>query len=343
MQYAPLKKEEVRRVIEGRGHAPRVPLTYQFWTYPGSFRENREQVVRLLETVPCDIDPVELCFPQIKTARTAEDAYVWNRRPLPEEALRRGYDNRAVLEDWDSLDEFLEQFPSPEDPRLIPARGETGQYRLAFWWYCLFERLWEFRGMENALMDFYLYPEELHRLFRKLTDFYMRAMERAARELHADGIFVSDDLGTQTGPFFSREIFREFFRPYYQELFQKAHSLGMHFWLHSCGNIEPLLPDLIEIGLDVIHPIQKYTMDEEKIAREYGGSICIWYGFDVQQIIPHGTPQQVRDEVRRVMKLFKRKDGRFLLTMGNNATPDWPPENLAALYEESLRLGGFEE
>ena len=171
----------------------------------------------------------------------------------------------------------------------------------------------------------------------------MRAMERAARELHADGIFVSDDLGTQTGPFFSREIFREFFRPYYQELFQKAHSLGMHFWLHSCGNIEPLLPDLIEIGLDVIHPIQKYTMDEEKIAREYGGSICIWYGFDVQQIIPHGTPQQVRDEVRRVMKLFKRQDGRFLLTMGNNATPDWPPENLAALYEESLRLGGFEE
>ena len=98
----------------------------------------------------------------------------------------------------------------------------------------------------------------------------------------------------QTGPFFRQTIFDEFFAPYYRELVEHAHARGMHFWLHACGNIEPFIPKLIDLGLDVLHPIQKYTMDEREIARRYGGRICIWSGFDVQQIIPFGTPEEVR-------------------------------------------------
>lgn len=343
MNSQPLSKEDISRVIEGRGHAARVPLAFHFWTSTAVFGEKKEEAARLLDTVPCDIDVVELNFPQVKTSRTPEGAYVWNQKPLPDEALSRGHDNRSILETWDDLDAFLNAFPTPWDPRLIPQRASSERYRLVSWWYCLFERLWEFRGMENALMDFYLYPEEVHRLFEKLTEFYLTAIERAASELGANGVFVSDDLGTQTSPFFSVDLFREFFKPCYKKLFDRAHELGMHFWLHSCGNIEPLLPEFIDIGLDVIHPIQKYTMDDAQIARKYGGDICLWYGFDVQQILPYGTAQDVRDEVRRIMETFKRGDGRFMLTMGNNATPDWPLENLRVLYEESLRLGSFEE
>ena len=79
---------------------------------------------------------------------------------------------------------------------------------------------------------------------------------------------------SQTAPFFSPKIFREFFKPYYQELVAYAHELGMHFWLHCCGNILAFLPDLIEIGVDVLHPIQKYTMDEREVAQKYG---CLLY------------------------------------------------------------------
>ena len=81
-------------------------------------------------------------------------------------------------------------------------RASDGRYVLASWWSCYFERLWMLRGMENALTDFYTNPDEVHRLFDALTNFYCRMIERSAKELHADGTFVSDDIGTQKGPFF---------------------------------------------------------------------------------------------------------------------------------------------
>lgn len=338
-----MNKEELRKVIEGRGHASRVPLMVQFWVNPEVFGERRDDIARLIQRYPCDIDIASLQFPQVKYTDTPPDAVVWNQKSLDVSVQQQGYDNRIVLEDWEELDTFLAEFPEPTYDGMIPKLEPTEKYRLATWWYCLFERLWELRGMENALMDFYLYPDEVHRLLQKLTDFYMAAMERTKNELDADGIFVSDDIGTQTGPFFSPEIFRTFFKPYYEQLFGKAHQLGMHFWLHSCGNIEALLPDLIGAGLDVIHPIQKYTMDDERIAKAFGDRICIWYGFDVQQIIPFGTPQEVRQEVRRIMDVFKRKDGRFMLTMGNGSTADWPTESLEALFDESMTYGRFDE
>ena len=76
------------------------------------------------------------------------------------------------------------------------------KYLLGGWWYCFFERLWSLRGMENALTDFYLCPDEIHRFFSKLSDFYIRGMERTKKEWDVDGFFVSDDIGTQTAPFF---------------------------------------------------------------------------------------------------------------------------------------------
>ena len=96
------------------------------------------------------------------------------------------------------------------------------------------------------MTDFYLYPEYIHKLFQKLTDFYMRMMERACEKNQVDGFFVSDDIGAQQAPFFSLEIFREFFKPYYKQLFDKAHELGAHFWLHTCGNIELFIPEFIK-------------------------------------------------------------------------------------------------
>ena len=191
--------------------------------------------------------------------------------------------------------------------------------------------------MEKALMDFYLYPEAVHALFQKLTDFYIRMITRAKEELDLDGIFTSDDLGTQTAPFFSLKTFDAFFAPYYRQVIEHTHSLGMHFWLHTCGNIEILLPRFIDLGIDVIHPIQKYTMSERHIAETYGNKITIWAGFDVQQTIPYGTPEDVRREVRYLIDTYSRSDGRFMLTLGNAATPDTPIESLEALFDESIR------
>jgi uroporphyrinogen-III decarboxylase len=193
--------------------------------------------------------------------------------------------------------------------------------------------------MENILCDFYLNPEPVHRLLDALTDFYCVIIARAGRELGADGIFTSDDIGMQTGPMFSPEIFREFFKPRYARLFKAAHEVGMHFWLHTCGDVRAFMDDFIEIGLDVIHPIQKYTMDEREVARRFGDQLCFWTGMDVQQILPRGTPEDVRREVRFMIDTYDRPDGGGMITAGNGVTPDVPLENLFAFYDETYNYG----
>lgn len=333
-----MTREEVRRVIEGRGQGLRVPLMYDFWIGNNVFGGDGEKRAKWLEQYPCDMDTMFFNTPGMTEGPAEDPDYFW-APPGKTGDEKRGLDAQCFVEDWEEADDFYATFPDAESPAMILGEKEKGdRYLLGGWWYCFFERLWSIRGMENALTDFYLYPEEIHRLFSKLADFYMRGMERSKEKWDVDGFFVSDDIGTQTAPFFSLEIFREFFKPYYKKLFDKAHELGCHFWLHTCGNIELFLPDFIEIGLDVIHPIQKNTMDERKIAKQYGDKICIWCGIDVQYLFAFGTPEEVREEVRHLMETFHRPEGRLMMTMGNGSTPDWKLENLEAMYEESMRF-----
>ena len=336
----PLSREEVIRVIEGKGAARRVPIAVQQWIAPEIFGERTEEYRALLEDYPCDIQKIMFNIPKVFEAPADDPGYRWMNidDPFPPGTP---LDAVAALADWDQLDDVLADFPDPNYPDLIPkdAPKPDGRYRVGLWWYWLFERHWSLRGMENALCDYYENPEEVHRLYRALTDFYKVILTRAKQELDLDGIWTSDDLGTQRSPFFSPEIFEEFFVPYYKELVDHCHSLGMHLWMHCCGNIELFLPKIVEIGIDVLHPIQKYTMEEKKIADAIGKDICIWAGFDVQQIIPYGTPDDVRKEVRFMYDTYYRPEGRFFLAAGNNMTPDTPYDSLHALLDEALEYG----
>lgn len=337
----PLSREALRRVIEGRGHAGRVPLMIHFWVNPDAFGERRDAVARLLAAYPSDMQAIWFRIPAVYEAPADDPSYRWSWRGAEDHG--GALDNAGFIADWETqLEPLLADFPSPDYPGLTADNPpDDGRYRLGCWWYFFFERFWSIRGMENALTDFYLYPDQVHALFRRLTDFYLRMVERGRAELKLDGIFTSDDLGTQTSTFFAPQIFDEFFAPYYKEVIDRVHALGMHFWLHTCGNVEALLPRFIELSVDVIHPIQKYTMDEQRIARSYGGQIAIWAGFDVQRTIPYGTPDDVRREVRFLMDAYRREDGRFMLTLGNGATPDTPLASLEALLDEALRYGRF--
>lgn len=341
MEYAPLSREEMISVIEGRGAASRVPVLLHFWTSAEAFGERAEEARAILDRYPFDAQVIGAAIPGPCQAPADDPEYRWvNYDEPPAPVDGHGLDERVVIDDWSRLDGILQHFPNPRYPGMFPWRPEPdGRYRLGHWWFCLFERHWSLRGMTNALTDYYYHPAEVHRLFRAVTDFYLVLMERARNEVGLDGIFTSDDIGTQAGPFFSMDVFTEFYKPYYRELIAKAHELDMHFWLHTCGCVEPFLPDFIELGLDVIHPIQKYTMDEKRIAEKYGKDICVWAGFDVQQTIPYGTPEDVRREVRFLVDTYARPEGRLMLTAGNGITGDTPLPSLAALFEESFRYG----
>ena len=336
----PLTREELVSVIDGKGAARRVPLMMHFWAHPAAFGDQEARVRELMDQYPMDIQTIGVEMPGLFEGREDDPEYRWLNFSETCGEANIGLDSHSPIPDWSLLDGILRDFPDKNYPNMTIAQvPEDGRYRLGLWWFCFFERHWSLRGMANALMDYYTDPESVHRLFRALTDFYLAVIERMAADWNVDGVFTSDDIGMQTGPFFSLPIFREFFKPYYKELIDKAHSLGMHFWLHTCGNIELFLPDFVEIGLDVVHPIQKYTMQEQKIAERFGKDICIWGGFDVQQVIPWGTPEDVRREVRFMIDTYQRPEGRFMLTAGNGVTGDCPVESLEALLEETIRYG----
>lgn len=340
MSFLPLTRSEIKSVIEGRSFAKRIPVMIKFWTVLKSFEHKREELDKILNKYPEDVQPLIIRTPRVFEAPSDDPGYRWANIDDPDKDKKTGLDEKIAISDWSQLDDILADFPDPSYPNLFPVPSEDdGRYRLGTFWFCFFERHWSLRGMTNALMDYYTDPESVHRLFRALTDFYKAIMVRARNEQAADGIFTSDDIGMQTGPFFSKQIFDEFFAPYYKELIDTAHSLGMHFWLHTCGNIEDFLPDFVKMGLDVIHPIQKYTMEEKKIALEYGKDICIWAGFDVQRTIPWGSAEDVRREVRFIIDTFARKEGRLMFTAGNGINADCPLSSLEALFDEALSYG----
>ncbi len=218
MEYEPLTRNEIKRVVEGRGNAGRVPSLLHFWINPGVFGEREQAAHEILDWYPMDARFIGLRVPSVFEAPADDPSYRWSYKDRETEMT--AYDSDRVVQDWDEeLDKLLDDFPSPDYPGLIPeCPPDDGRYRIGTWWYFFFERLWSIRGMEDTLTDFYLYPDAVHALFRKLTDFYKRMITRAKEELKLDAIMTSDDLGAQISTFFSPKVIDEFFMPYYREV-----------------------------------------------------------------------------------------------------------------------------
>jgi uroporphyrinogen decarboxylase len=256
------------------------------------------------------------------------------------------HDSRAVVDSWDKLDEFIEKLPDPEtDPQFEPliaqaeqARAEN-RYILFSWWKLFFEKPWGIRGMANLLMDYYLAPENVHRLHEALCNMYCGYLRRAIRELRPDGFWTSDDLGHQTQLFISPETFRTFIKPYYARVGALLKEHGMHWWLHSCGNNTAILGDLADVGFDVFHPVQKGTMDEVAVAREFGDRLVFLAGIDVQHILQERDPAGVRQEVRFLIDTFDQPGGGMCIAAGNGIVAGTPFENIEAFLDEAVRYG----
>jgi uroporphyrinogen decarboxylase len=151
-----------------------------------------------------------------------------------------------------------------------------------------------------------------------------------------DLVRFGDDLGTNQGPFMSPVTYRKLFKPRHKILtdFVKTHS-QMHPFLHSCGSIYKLLPDLIEAGFEIINPVQTKTRDmqPERLKREFGQSLTFWGGgCDTRQILNRGTPEQVKDDVRHNIEILA-PGGGFVFTTIHNIMPEVPPENVVAMFE----------
>jgi uroporphyrinogen decarboxylase len=244
------------------------------------------------------------------------------------------------LPDWANLDEYLATtFPDPDEPgRLDAAIAPTkalhgaGKYVFGLFGSALFH-IFSIRGFENALMDFHLEEANMHRLIEALQNYAMKLIPRWA-EVGVDSLLFLDDWGTQGELLMAPATWRRFFKAPYEALFRETHRLGMDCFLHSCGNVTEIVDDLIEIGLDVLDPIQVSAMDIIELARRFGGRISFCGSIDVQSLLPCAKPQEVKDAVHRSMDALGKPFGNgLILAPTNTITPDVPFENLRAMFE----------
>ncbi|OGS18041.1 MAG: hypothetical protein A3J83_08080 [Elusimicrobia bacterium RIFOXYA2_FULL_40_6] len=177
--------------------------------------------------------------------------------------------------------------------------------------FSLIHRLEYLRGHEQAWMDPYLYPDELCGLLDKLADIAIGSIDKLAG-MGVDGIMAYDDWGLQDRPILSPEIFNKFFQPRYKRVYQHAHKKGMLTFLHSCGYIIDLLPGFIDAGLNVIQMDQQENMGVENLSRRFGGKICFWCPVDIQKTMITGSPDDIREYARNLMKSLGKFNGGFI-------------------------------
>lgn len=197
------------------------------------------------------------------------------------------------------------------------------------------------RGLENLLMDFLAEPEMADFVLDRFTDFYLAFFDRmlTAADGRIDILRQADDLGTQQALLFSPEVFRRYFKPRIARFADLAHSHGVKFMFHSCGAIIPLIDDLIEVGVDILDPLQALAagMDPAVLKRDYGHRICLHGGIDTQYLLPKGSPDEVRSEVRRRATILG-EGGGFIMAPCHVLQPDVPTANVLAMGEAGLEF-----
>ena len=251
-------------------------------------------------------------------------------------AADRGYAHERPL-NAATLDGYT--FPDPLRPgRFDDVASAVEQNRQRFVLGVagdLFERAHFMRGLDNMLMDLLLHPAFAHELLERICEYDLATLTRMV-DFAVDGIFISDDYGLQHSLMMRPDTWREFIKPQLARLISASRALGLPTVLHSCGCIVDIIPDLIEIGLDVLHPIQPEAMDVWHLKREFGRDLCFFGGIGTQQLLRAGTPDEVRCAVHKAKSVLGERGG-YILGPGITIQGDCPLENVLALIQAARR------
>jgi len=202
------------------------------------------------------------------------------------------------------------------------------------------------RGWEQFMVGMAREPKLAQALAQKLADHYTANLPRY---LDAVGDYVQiiqmgDDLGTQRGPQMSPRMYRQIIKPAHRQVYEyvKTHS-DLYIFLHTCGSIYRLVPDLIEVGVDILNPVQisAAEMDPARLKREFGQDVVFWGGgADTQHVLPNATPEEVRQHVQELIEVFA-PGGGYVFCQVHNIQANVPPENVVAMFETALEFGRY--
>lgn len=201
-----------------------------------------------------------------------------------------------------------------------------------------FETSWYLTGMEKFLVDLIMEAEYVPVLLDKIMEQNIIAGKKLI-ELGVDFLWCGDDFGGQQGMLIDPDMWRSVFKPRIKMMFEEFRKVrsDIKFAWHSCGSILPIIPDFIEIGLDILNPIQPLArgMEPEFLKNTYGKDLVFFGGIDVQELLPYGKPQEIRDEVKRRIDILG-KGGGYIVSPAHNIQPDTPLENVYAFFETVL-------
>ena len=336
-----MPKAEFIKALE-RKNPQRVPCWFN-WFSSEFVNLHPEELLRLQQQNPNDFIMAMPGHPLDwrPDERGANEFGVWGA------SLKDGVGGQragSYLEDWSQLDHYIKHY--------IPKAAAAGRmehvarivadnpnvYVMGHWAYGPFEQMHAIRGMEQLMVDLHQNRREVMRLGDALLEYWFGLIDIFAAA-GVDGIFFTDDWGSQDRLMISPRMWRDIFKPWYEKLFARAHQYGLHTMLHSCGNIQPIIADLIDSGMDALNPLQPSAMDAEAIAAEFKGKVTFCGGIDVQYFIVNNTPAQVEKGIQRLIEIFDSPDGGFIIAPANSIMPETPLENVQAMFRAMRAYG----
>ena len=332
-------RERVLRAIKF-GNPDLVPVNYHL--SPGALLKYGQNLIELCKKYPSDFYDVNtIKIPERDSLHYKEDGSYykeitdeWGCTWVYYQEGISGEVKKSPLDDWSKLKSY--KFPpvpnsSPEEREQLKEGIRKQKENFIGWGSAgsLFEQMQWLRGVENLLMDIASGREEVYVLADMLLEKYLMPNIQVAIESGADVIGFADDWGCQDRLLINPESWRQIFKPRYKKMFTLAHQAGVLTWLHSDGMILEIIPDFIEIGLDVINP-QFSCMDLVKLKEITENKICIYSDIDRQRLLPFGTKEEIREYIKNIFNLFAKPEGGFIY--GAGIYPDTPFENISALF-----------
>jgi hypothetical protein len=229
-------------------------------------------------------------------------------------------------------------FPADDPDQSLSVRARRAE------WIPVLCTLFNLFGLEDTLVHMSVSPGLIEAALAHIEEFILGFCSRMIAEAGpgADIFWFGDDFAGQEGMLLSPDLWRRLLKPVYRKVFALAKSHGMKVWFHSCGTFRPVLPDLIDIGMDIWETVQVHLKGNEPhvLKREYGRHITFYGGISTQWTLPHGTPEDVRAEVRERIRVLG-KGGGYFCSSDHAVMPDVPFENLTAMIDEARQWGGL--
>jgi uroporphyrinogen decarboxylase len=340
-----LSKAEIKACLAGEP-TPLVPSNL-FWFDSKFVDANKDEVARMREQYADDFlqrGPTlqkRALDPKLEPGEFTDD---WGCLVCAAPDGVGAHPTRPIVTSVDEWRDYVANSMPAIEPTTFAAgikdcvSSNADHYVAAPFWRTFYERMYMLVGFEDLMMEIATHGDLFAAMLADLRVFTIQGIELIA-DAGADAVFLADDWGTQDRLQISPAMWREHFRPAYAAMIDTAHAKGLDVWLHSCGNITELIPEWIDIGLDVIAHLQTAALDLPAIAETYRGQITFFGGIDVQFNLVNGDRHSIRREVELLMEQFHAHEGRYIASPSNSIMPETPVENVWALFEAIKEFG----